>query len=364
MRLFAALVLSGSLVLAQPPLKVGVTQRSFVPTRSYVWRGAKTHALATTIWYPADPSSLEQPQSIGPPDVPLIDAGRAAPDAPAARGRYPLVVLSHGTGGSALTLGWLGTALASHGYVVAGVNHPGNNALEPYTVAGFSLWWERATDLSEVIDGMLADSEVRSHIDPQRIGAAGFSLGGYTMIEIAGGVSERSAFQEFCRSPKADGLCKSPPEFPELLEHFNRLDELAKDDPEIAESLHREKISHRDPRVRAVFAIAPALGPAFPPATLKGIAIPVQIVAGSADDNVPIASSARYFASQIRGSQLHVFEGPVRHYEFLGTCTDLGKQRLPQLCTDDPKVNRASVERETAAMAVRFFDQHLGKANR
>jgi predicted dienelactone hydrolase len=106
------------------------------------------------------------------------------------------------------------------------------------------------------------------------------------------------------------------------------------------------------------------LGPAFPPATLKSITIPVQIVAGSADDNVPIASSARYFASQIRGSKLHVFGGPVHHYEFLGVCTDLGKQRLPQLCTDDPQVNRASVERTTAAMAARFFDRHLGKAGR
>jgi dienelactone hydrolase len=32
---------------------------------------------------------------------------------------------------------------------------------------------------------MLADSEFGSHIDSNRIAAAGFSLGGYTMIEIA-----------------------------------------------------------------------------------------------------------------------------------------------------------------------------------
>jgi predicted dienelactone hydrolase len=123
------------------------------------------------------------------------------------------------------------------------------------------------------------------------------------MIEIAGGITDRSAYQEFCKSPAADGICKSPPEFPDLLEQFNKLDKMAKDDPELTESLRHEKESHRDPRVRAVFAITPALGPAFPAAGLKNIRIPVQIVAGTADDNVPVASSAKYFASHIRGLQ-------------------------------------------------------------
>src|SRR4051812_7666281 len=58
MRLLTALVLAAPLLLAQPPLKVGVTQRAFVPARPYVWRGAKTHALPTTIWYPAHAASV------------------------------------------------------------------------------------------------------------------------------------------------------------------------------------------------------------------------------------------------------------------------------------------------------------------
>jgi predicted dienelactone hydrolase len=198
-------------------------------------------------------------------------------------------------------LGWLGTTLAAHGYIAAAVNHPGNNALEPYTPAGFSLWWERARDLSEVIDKMLADPEFGARIDSGRIAAAGFSLGGYTMIEIAGGISDRTAYREFCKSKAADANCKSPPEFPELLDYFNRLDDAGKSDPEIAASLKQERESHRDSRVRAVFAIAPALGPAFRPAALKKIVIPVQIVAGAEDDNVPIASSAEYFA--VHGEQ-------------------------------------------------------------
>jgi predicted dienelactone hydrolase len=297
---------------AQGLLKVGVAQRSFVPNKPYSWRGAKTHALLTTVWYPADSASIEQPQWVGPPDAPLFAVGSAATGAKHASGRFPLILLSHGTGGSAPMLGWLGAVLASHGYIAAAVNHPGNNALEPYTVAGFSLWWERATDLSEVLDQMLADPEFGLRIDSKRITAVGFSLGGYTMIEIAGGITDRAAYREFCKSPAADAICKSPPEFPDLLEQFNRLDEKGKSDREVAESLSREKRSHRDARVRTVFAIAPALGPAFRPAGLQKIVIPVKIVAGAADDNVPIASSAKYFASNIHGSELvHRSDSPM-----------------------------------------------------
>ncbi len=332
-----------------------------MPEKPYSWRGAKTHALVTSVWYPADSTSVETPQWAGPPNAPLFALGAAAPDARPAAGKFPLIALSHGTGGSALMMGWLGTALAAHGYIAAAVNHPGNNSLEPYTPQGFSLWWERATDLSEAIDKMLADPEFGALIDSRRIGAAGFSLGGYTMIEIAGGTTDRAAFRAFCASPVADGTCKSPPEFPELLDYFNRLDAAGRNDPEIAASLKREKKPHRDTRIRAVFVIAPALGPAFPPDGLKKIAIPVDIVAGIEDDNVPIASNAQYFAAHIPGSKLALLQNGVRHYQFLGSCTEAGRRSLPLLCSDKPGVNRDAIHEATATMAVEFFDAQLGR---
>ena len=222
---------------ARGMFKVGSAQRAFVPAEPYSWRGAKTHALLTTVWYPADGAAVEKAQWGGPPEAPLFALGSAAPGAQFAPGKFPLILLSHGTGGSAPMLAWLGTALAAHGYVAAAVNHPGNNALESYTPEGFSLWWERTKDLSEVIDHLLADPDFGSRIDPQRIGAAGFSLGGYTMIEMAGGITDRDAFQQFCKAHAADSTCKSPPEFPNLVNYVNQMDETAKRDPEIAASL-------------------------------------------------------------------------------------------------------------------------------
>ena len=60
------------------------------------------------------------------------------------------------------------------------------------------MGWDRVRDLSAVIDGMLSDPTFMPRIDRQRIGAAGFSLGGYTMIAIARGITSLAHYQEFC----------------------------------------------------------------------------------------------------------------------------------------------------------------------
>jgi predicted dienelactone hydrolase len=339
--------------------RVGRMTRSFVPPGSYDWRGAQTHALVTEIWYPASSSATEQQQWIGGPSRPLFDAGKAAPNAElATSSKRSLIVLSHGTGGSALQLAWLGTVLAAHGYIAAAVNHPGNNALEPYTIPGFTLWWERAGDLSRVVDALIADPLFGNHIDPRRIGAAGFSLGGYTMIELAGGTTRLSAYQEFCASPRADDMCKTPPEFSSDL--FQGTEKLAASDASYAAALKHDSDSYRDPRVRAVFAIAPALGPAFPSDGLKRISVPVAIVAGEKDENVPIASSAKYFAASIPNAKLTILPGAVGHYVFLDTCTDDGKKVVPGvLCSDAPGIDRDAIHKRVATMAVEFFDANV-----
>lgn len=339
------------------PGKIGMTFRSFVPKGPYDWRGARTRALSVVVWYPAAADVRQRPVVI--PGLDIFELGRAASDAPLAHGpaRMPLLVISHGTGGSGLSMAWLGEALAAHGYIVAAVNHPGNNASEPYTVQGFALWWERARDLSETIDGMLADRRLGDRIDPERIGAAGFSLGGYTMIAIAGGVIDVDAFVRFCDATNSPGNCTSPPEFPSLVQDFHKL---MREHPEV---IAASRESYRDPRVRAVFAIAPPLGPAFPSSSLQRISIPVQIVAGASDPIVPIASNAKYFAASIPGAKLRIFPGNVGHYTFLDSCTAAGRKSVPQLCTDGPGVERNAIHAETVQLAVRFFHAALAPSS-
>ena len=84
-------------------------------------------------------------------------------------------------------MAWLAETLASNGYIVAAVNNHGNTAAEPsYQLHGFMLWWERARDISVLIDRLVADPQSGAHIDRSRIGVAGFSLGGYTALAMVG----------------------------------------------------------------------------------------------------------------------------------------------------------------------------------
>ena len=341
---------------ADAVFKIGVTTRDFIPAEPYDWRGARTQALRVMIWYPAAGDAREEPQWIGPRIVPFFSAGRAARDAaPAAGPRRPLVLLSHGNGGTASALGWLGTALAAHGFVVVAVNHPGNNALEDYTVEGFSLWWLRAVDLSAVIDAVLDDKTFGSQIDPARIGAAGHSLGGYTVIAVAGGITNPAQLEVFCRSPAADASCKPPAPASDM-----RQKSLARlsSDPDFRQRYGEAGKSYRDERIHAVFALAPGPGPVFTPESLGKISIPVAIVAGSADEIVPSASAAEALARAIPHATVKLFQ-QAGHWVFLGTCTMVGRVVFRAFCGDPDGIDRDAVHAETIRRALDFFSANL-----
>ncbi|MCC8395228.1 alpha/beta hydrolase [Paraburkholderia sp. MMS20-SJTR3] len=335
---------------------VGAASRVFHPAAARDWRGAQTEALITRIWYPADPSQPETRQDIGPPGRPIFVGHPVAASAPlsSAHPRYPLVLLSHGTGGSAESLDWLAGALAARGFIVAGVEHLGNNALEPLTRDGFTLWWERATDLSEVLDGMLADPQFGPRVDPARIGALGFSLGGYTVLELAGARTDLAAFERFCTSPAADAICM-PPEAARLV-HDTGASSLAPTalSPATRASRARAGDSYRDPRIKAVFAIAPALGEAFDPDGFAAVTIPVALLAGSADQTAPVDTNIRRIASLVPRAPVTLVPG-ASHYTFMDVCEPAAVERLPMLCKDGPGVARAAVHAQTAAQVGDFF---------
>ncbi len=344
--------------------KVGLVTRDFTPAKPRNWRGAEQHSLHVTVWYPAAESAIEIPQTIGPSDKPLFEAGSATPHASFAPALepFPLILLSHGTGSSAAQMAWLGTALARAGFIAAAVDHPGNSAQTGYTPAGSLLWWERAADLSDVLDGLLADAQIGPHIDRGRVGAAGFALGGYTAMELAGARTDISAFYDLCRAQPANAACAVPETVDMPGEGAGRtlkLEQLlASVRKSNGESLALSGESYRDPRIKAVFAIAPALGFTFTPESLRAIRLPAMAVVGGADTLTPAASGADIVRADVRGARETVLPG-VAHSTFLDTCTAAGKASLPQDCTDPAGVDRSAVHAQTAEMAVQFFARAL-----
>lgn len=315
---------------ARPP--VGLESRVFTDA-------ARQRELATTIWYPAAESSVEDDVEW---DGIFIGRGAWHASVRATRKRFPLVLLSHGSGADASNLTWLAEALASRGYLAVGMDHPGDRFGDT-SVEGRFAAWRRARDVTFVLDRMLEDPTFGPRIDRERIAAAGHSSGAYTALALAGLRLEPRAYLKYCSQRQPGPDC-------ELFVDLK---------PERIADLKEAGKSRRDRRIRAVLALAPVLGPAAIRASLRSITVPVTVVASPTDEYVPFEMNAVRYQRGIRRARL-VTIPEAGHFVFMPACTLPGKIVAAQVCVDrTPEVDRGAVHAHVAATAVRFFDESL-----
>ncbi|HUS25678.1 MAG TPA: hypothetical protein VM369_12100 [Candidatus Binatia bacterium] len=302
---------------------------------------ARQRPLPTTIWYPAADGTANAPMSYH-----RVFRGTAAENAPwrDAAARRPLVLLSHGDKGSNADQCWLAEALARHGYVVAAVSH-WKNTWEGYDRVETVRVWERPLDVSALLDALLADPVWGPRIDRDRVGAAGHSSGGYTVLALAGAIYRPLQMRAYCESPQRGPDC-----------------DLAKDLPLHEVDFTPANRSYREPRVRAVFAMAPAIGPGLDADSLKAIAVPVDVMAAENDEVLPFALHAARVAREIPGAQLHRL-GDGGHFAFMPECTTMTKVATFfmkfDICGRKTPAVRSQLHAQIAHEAVTFFDQAL-----
>ncbi|MFJ3840693.1 alpha/beta hydrolase family protein [Streptomyces sp. NPDC090054] len=156
---------------------------------------------------------------------------------------------------------WLVRPLREAGFRVAALDHHGNNFVDGYEPEGFLHVWDRPRDVSFALDAL--DRE--QPLGP--VGAAGFSLGGYTAAALAGARVDPGVLW---------AVLTGEVPFPEIPEFPGVLEELRKTFPPIEESrraLEAAAADLSDSRVRAVFQVAPGVGtgrPAGPPTGRRG----------------------------------------------------------------------------------------------
>ena len=108
-------------------------------------------------------------------------------------GSFPLILLSHGFTGYRTQMFYLGEHLASHGYVVVGIDHTGSTNADIKETedrpAGFTdTLYNRARDQQFLLD-YFADqtSPVEAIVDTDRAAIIGHSMGGFGAINTVGG---------------------------------------------------------------------------------------------------------------------------------------------------------------------------------
>lgn len=333
-----------------------VGERHLVATEASAAQRDARHRdrLRVTVWYPAAAGSVEEPLDIGPPGKPLFKPGAAAADAAFADDRRrPVILLSHGFGGTARIMAWLAIPLVRAGYIVIAVDHPGNNGNDPMTVGGAVLFWERPGDLATALERVKRSALLARHLDVARLGVAGFSAGGFTALAAAGARVNLQHLRAFCKAHPADGVCRPQREYAVTSSQADAF--LAR--PDMAAELARSRADLAIPGVKAVFVMAPAIVQAFDPASLQHITIPVSIVLGDADRVATPATNGEAAARAIPGARLTVLPG-VGHYDFLAECTPAGDEIIPICRTEAP---RAQTHRVAIQRALAFFGQTLGK---
>jgi predicted dienelactone hydrolase len=314
------------------------------------WDGTGLRPLRWTAWYPTSNNAVEQEHWLGPASDPTHSIGPMAADAPISitLPRYSVVLLSHGTGGRALGLGWLGRRLAQRGFIAIGIDHHGNTLSGPFRAEGFLCWWERARDLSVLLDQIASHGEFANRIDLERVFVAGYSLGGCTAAALLGAITEQSRFEH---SATSRDFARGVPEFPDLADH---LPALLEHSSIFRDSWARMSNSYRDPRFRAALMLAPGRGSlGFNEASLASIDLPTAIIVGGGD---PTRHASQWLHARLRLNKLDLLGPEVGHYVFLPEATGAGRRAAPTHSIDAPNVNRAIIHDRAAETAIEIFN--------
>jgi dienelactone hydrolase len=160
-------------------------------------------AITIEIWYPAAERYRGQDLDDNTRDTftfaPELPAGTqsAVRDAESAPGRFPLLLHTHGAFGYRQVMSGVCTHLASHGYVVASNDVPGNtldvlmhdvigqrHGEAPKAPSQQAVNRYRWLDAKFVVDALIggAEPEIAGRIDGTRVGTFGQSAGGWTAL--------------------------------------------------------------------------------------------------------------------------------------------------------------------------------------
>jgi predicted dienelactone hydrolase len=205
--------------LSPGPFPVGVTTTVFVDNSRTDNFTKQPRTLVTEIWYPAAPMGDEARQmpknkysdftpggvtpeidelikkvyKMSAAEIDKIYWNEAYRNAPVRKGRFPLVVFSHGNGGSRSQNSFWCDYLASHGYIIVSADHTGNATWT--VINGTPVVFQaserqnsakdRPRDVSFLLDQMIswdkgADKRFARRIDTDHSAITGMSFGSYT----------------------------------------------------------------------------------------------------------------------------------------------------------------------------------------
>lgn len=329
-------------------------------------REVMSHDMHITLLYPTQAAT--QPLMRGPFQ---IDVALNAP--PSTEARH-LIVMSHGTAGSALSDFTLASTFVKAGFVVAQPEHRGDN-FSDYSKAGPASWDTRPQEISETIDVVAQDAQWGQQLDLQHVGVHGMSAGGMTALVMAGAQWRMWDLIQHCGKHLDEdiGFClngalDADKQAMRRAQFQQALNIPEKYIPATLTALHgaptpssKSPDPRPDARVSAVSAVVP-LSAVLTPESLARIAIPVGLTTSGKDELLvpqfhsgkvlrdctrctvlsdnpqaghldwlspwPAAVAQKVGAQQVRGGELHPDFTPAQRQASFDRIPDFFKQSL------------------------------------
>jgi predicted dienelactone hydrolase len=197
---------------------------------------------------------------------------------------FPIIVISHGVAEDRETFAYAGRHLASYGFAVAVIEHPGSDAKK---IQQFFTGLDSPPEAEELIDRPLdvkfvldqlqrlndanenSTVNLKGKLNLQQVGAIGHSYGGYTALVLAGATIDFQQVSQLCdRSNTSLNLSS-------FLQC--RANELNQQQTPILQ----------DSRIKAVMALNPLNSIVLGKSGLSKIQVPVMLMGGSQDIITP-----------------------------------------------------------------------------
>jgi len=188
---------------------------------------------------------------------------------------------------------------------------------------------------------MLKNWQGHDAIDPERIGAFGFSAGGFTVLTAVGAQPDLRIVAKHCAES---------PEFACDVLRYAKSPLLNTETPKMADAFLA------DVRIKAAVVAAPGLGFTMGPNELASVRVPIQLWSGDKDGKVPYATNAKLVREGL-GSRVEFRSVPgAGHFSFLIPC---GVLKPPDICSDPAHFDREAFHTNMNASVVAFFERNL-----
>ena len=287
-------------------------------------------ALRGAVWYPCDAPNGEI--QLGTVTMPGVR------DCTVTGKHWPLVVISHGSGGSFLGHHDTAETLADAGFVVAAISHPGDSFQDLSRQGHLSAFASRPVDMKRLVDYMVERWPDRSRLAAGEIGFFGFSRGGYTGLVAAGAIPDFRVGMSLCAQANDIPLCEEirKGEFP------------------------RPPAS--DMRIKAA-VIADPLS-VFTADGLKRVAIPIQLWASARGGDGVTPEQVDAVRRNLPAPPEYHVAANTGHFSYLAPCSPAQAQSIPVICQDMPGFDRAAFHKDFNAEVLAFFRLNLRQSAR